>query len=176
LHADSEILLWIVLADPWFWSRAYNEINSVVSASTMIDLTVLDFYFYTEWFKSRDSEPGAYYLDLRTSKDLQGLEEWRNTLTLKSPSLPQAPVVFFLQSPNHWPHLVIFNYQKGMILLLGRGNNIKEFVGHPDWNHSNGKKLWTEILATMSWLQIGENPRIIEANWIPVSKGSFELA
>jgi hypothetical protein len=176
LHASSEMLLCIVLADPWFWSRAYNDINSVVSASAMIDLTVLDFYFYTAWFKCRNSEPGAYYLDLRTSKDLHRLEDWRNSLTLKNCSLPQVPVVFFLQSVNHWPYLVVFNYNKGMVLLLGRGNNVEEFVGHPDWNQSNGNKLWTEISATMGWLQTKENPRIIEANWIPVSKETFESA
>ena len=168
LEANSEMLLPLVLADPWFWSRAYNGINSVVSASTMIDLAVLDFYFYTEWFKCKTGKPGAYYLNLRTSKDLQGLGAWKNSLTLKC-SVPQVPVFFFLQCIDHWPQLVVFNYKKNMVLLLGRGNNVEEFVGHPNWNQWNGEKLWTEISATMGWLQIEQNPRIIEANWIPVS-------
>ena len=126
------------------------------------------FYFYTEWFKCRTRPRGAYYLDLWTSKDLQGLEKWKNGLTLKC-SVPQAPVVFFLQCIICWPHLVVFNYKRGMVLLLGKGNNVEEFVGHQDWNQWNGEKLWTEISATMGWLQIEQNPRIIEANWIPVS-------
>jgi hypothetical protein len=167
--ANSEIFFWVVLADPWFWSRAYNEINSVVSESMMIDLAVLDFYFYTEWLKCTAGQPGFYYLDLRTSKDLQRLEEWKTTLTLQFP-VPQAPVVFFLKGIDHWPRLVVFNFKEAMVLLLGRGNNVEEFVGHClDWNQWNGQKLWTQISATMGWSQIKQNPRIIEANWIPVS-------
>ena len=168
LETNSKKPFPLVLADPWFWCRAYNGINSVVSASMMIDLAVLDFYFYTEWFKCKTGQHGAFYLDLRTSKDLQGLEEWKNSLMLKS-SVPQVPVVFFLQCLDHWPLLVVFNYKKGMVLLLGRGNNVEEFVGHPNWNQWNGAKLWTEISATMGWLRIEHNPRVIEANWIPVS-------
>jgi hypothetical protein len=162
--------LWLVLADPWFWSRAYNEINSVMLVSMMIDLTVLDFYIYTEWFKCQSGHPGAYYLDLRTSKDLQGLEEWKTSLTLKSP-VQQVPVIFFLQDIDHWPRLVVFNYKTRMVLLLGRGNNEEEesIVGHADWNQWNGESLWTQISTTMGWLQNEQNPRIIEANWIPVS-------
>jgi hypothetical protein len=134
----------------------------------MIDLSVLDFYFYTEWFKCDCNQPGAYYLDLHTSKDLKGLTEWKNSLTLKSPA-PQVPVVFFLQGIDHWPRLVVFNYQKRKVLLLGRGNNIDEFVCHPSWNQWGGEKLWTQISATMGWSQTDQHPRIIEANWIPVS-------
>jgi hypothetical protein len=158
----------VVLADPWFWSRAYNGINSVASASMMIDLTVLDFYFYTEWFECKTGKPGAYYLDLRTSNNLRRLKEWKNSLTLES-SVPQIPVVFLLQGIDHWPRLVVFNYKQNMVLLLGRGNNKEEFVGHLNWNQWDGAKLWTEVSSTMGWLQIEQNPRVIEANWIPVS-------
>jgi hypothetical protein len=134
----------------------------------MIDLTVLDFYFYTEWFKCSSDQPGAYYLDLHTSKDLEGLEQWKNSLTLKDP-VPQAPVVFLLQGIDHWPRLVVFNYQKRGVLLLGKGNNTEEFVVHPHWNQWNGEKLWTQISATMGWLPTQQDPTLMEGNWIPVS-------
>jgi hypothetical protein len=141
----------------------------------MIDLSVLDFYFYTEWFKCDCNQSGAYYLDLHTSKDLKGLTEWKNSLTLKSPA-PQVPVVFFLQGIDHWPRLVVFNYQKRKVLLLGRGNNIDEFVCHSSWNKWGGEKLWTQISATMGWSQTDQHPRIIEANWISVSNYTIVLA
>lgn len=88
------------LADPWFWSRAYNGIWSVASESTIVDLAALDFYFYNEWYGCKSANPGAYYLDLWTSKDISRMETWKNSLTLQTP-MPKAPVIFLLQAIDH---------------------------------------------------------------------------
>jgi hypothetical protein len=157
-----------VLADPWFWSRAYNEIQSVASVSTMVDMAALDFYFYAEWFGFKCTNPGAYYLDLRTSRDISRMETWKNSLTLQTPVL-KAPVTFLLQDLCGWPRLVVFNYEKAMVLVLGHSDNIQEFHSHQDWRRWNGPKLWTAISATMGWIYDEQNPRVIDANWISVS-------
>jgi hypothetical protein len=157
-----------VLADPWFWSRAYNGIQSVASESTIVDLAALDFYFYNEWYGCKSANPGAYYLDLRTSKDISRMETWKNSLTLQNP-VPKAPVIFLLEGIDHWPRLVVFNYEKAMVLVLGQSDNVQEFHSHQDWRRWNGQQLWTEISATMGWIYDEQNQRVIDANWIAVS-------
>ena len=140
----------------------------MASESTIVDLAALDFYLYNEWYGCRSPKPGAYYLDLRTSRYISRRETWKNSLTLQTP-VPKAPVIFLLQAIDHWPRLVVFNYEKAMVLVLGQSNNVQAFDSHQYWKQWNGQQLWTEISATMGWMYDEQNPRVIDANWISVS-------
>jgi hypothetical protein len=163
-------LILSALANPWFWCKAYNQIESAAVNSAVIDLTVLDFYFYVEWLRTQEDDDNgaclcAYYLDLHSAKDVTG---WKNHLTLKG--LPPKGLVFFLlQGFFHWPKLVIFNFEANMVLILGQANNLGQFQGHADWTRWKGDILWDTISQTMSWRDHNQPPRVIEANWIPVS-------
>jgi len=64
-----------------------------------------------------------------------------------------------------------------MVLILGQANNAKEFQEHIYWTQWNGERLWNEISSVMGWKVLLNNqpPRVIEANWIPVSNFVFSL-
>ena len=135
-----------------------------------MDLAALDFFLYTDWFETNAGNPGAYYLDLRTSKDELRLDAWGKSLLLNGPIL-KAPIIFLCQDIDHWPRLVVFNYERGTALVLGKGNNAEEFRGDlewPQWNY-----LWPKVSATLGWIHDDQKPRVIEANWITVSIYSF---
>lgn len=163
---------WIIslaIADPWFWCRAYNQIDSAASNIAIIDLTVLDFYFYTEWFMTQENSNNknldAHYLDLRS---INNITKWRNHLSLKGAPI-KALVFFLLQGIFNWPKLVIFNFEANMVLVLGQVN-INEFQEHINWAQWDGVHLWNEISTAMGCrVNTMHLPRVLEANWIPVS-------
>lgn len=134
--------------------------------STKVGLPVLDYFLYTNWYETSGGNPDAYYLDRRAAKDDSRLNTWRDSLGLKSP-LRMVPVFFLCDSIDHWPRLVVFNYERNTILIIGKGDNVNEFKVLPEspgWNH-----LWMRVSATMGWIPNTENPKILEANWISVS-------
>lgn len=162
-----------ILANPFLWCNAYQELSSVAPGS-QLHAAVLDFYLVQQWYTiAQEAGPDncfAFYLDRSTVQHLVfGTLEHTlyKHLLLPDDSIVKPRPVLFIAGEDDGPMvLTLLDYTHNQVFLFGRFGRTTHDTLYTLWDQNS---LWNAIADGLGWVTAKDKePSAFNLDWVQV--------